>query len=66
MKADARDPARIRVRAPEKRCSSLRALTKSLPEVLACHHVTWSDSYVLTVAAASVKHLESLVERLGP
>lgn len=55
----------IRVSAPEERCPPLKALIKSLPEVLACHHVTGSDAYVLTVAAASVKHLESLIERLG-
>jgi Lrp/AsnC family transcriptional regulator, leucine-responsive regulatory protein len=55
----------IRVSAPEEKCPPLKGLVKSLPEVLACHHVTGSDAYVLTVAATSVKHLESLIERLG-
>jgi Lrp/AsnC family transcriptional regulator, leucine-responsive regulatory protein len=55
----------IRVSAPEEKCPPLKALIKGLPEVLACHHVTGSDAYVLTVAATSVKHLESLIERLG-
>ena len=55
----------IRVSAPEEKCPPLKALIKALPEVLACHHVTGSDAYVLTVAATSVKHLESLIERLG-
>lgn len=55
----------IRVSAPEEKCPPLKALIKTLPEVLACHHVTGSDAYVLTVAAASVKHLESVIERLG-
>jgi Lrp/AsnC family leucine-responsive transcriptional regulator len=55
----------IRVSAPEEKCPPLKALIKSLPEVLACHHVTGSDSYVLTVATTSVKHLEAMIERLG-
>ena len=55
----------IRVSASEEKCPPLKALVKTLPEVLACHHVTGSDAYVLTVAATSVKHLESVIERLG-
>jgi Lrp/AsnC family leucine-responsive transcriptional regulator len=55
----------IRVSAPEEKCPPLKTMIKALPEVLACHHVTGSDAYVLTVAATSVKHLESLIERLG-
>jgi Lrp/AsnC family leucine-responsive transcriptional regulator len=58
-------PAIIRVSAPEEKCAALKSLIKSLPEVRECHHVTGTDSFVLTVAATSVGHLESLIERLG-
>ena len=51
--------------APEEKCPALKSLIKSLPEVRDCHHVTGSDSFILTVAATSVGHLESLIERLG-
>ena len=53
------------VSAPEEKCPALKSLIKSLPEVLDCHHVTGSDSFVLKVAATSVAHLESLIERVG-
>jgi Lrp/AsnC family leucine-responsive transcriptional regulator len=58
-------PAIIRVSAPEEKCAALKSLIKSLLEVRDCHHVTGTDSFVLTVAATSVGHLESLIERLG-
>ena len=57
--------AMIRVRAPEEKCPGLKALARSLPEVLECHHVTGSDSFVLKVAAESVGHLEAVIEALG-
>jgi len=41
------------------------ALIRELPEVLECHLVTGSDSYVLKVAVGSVAHLEALLGRLG-
>ena len=55
----------IRVSAPEEKCPALKACVKTLPEVVACHHVTGSDAYVLRVIATSVGHLEAVIETLG-
>jgi Lrp/AsnC family transcriptional regulator, leucine-responsive regulatory protein len=37
-----------------------------LPEVLECHRITGSDSFLLKVIVASVAHLEALLDRLMP
>lgn len=37
-----------------------------MPEVLECHRVTGSDSYILKIAARSINHLESLIDRFVP
>ena len=55
----------IRVSAPEEKCPALTACVKTLAEVVECHHVTGSDSYVLRVIATSVGHLEAVIETLG-
>src|SRR2546425_1643087 len=55
----------IRVSAPEEKCPALKACVKTLAEVVECHHVTGSDSYVLRVIATSVGHLEAVIETLG-
>jgi len=57
--------ALIRVAAPEEKCARLKALAEARAEVLECHHVTGADAYVLKVAAASMKHLESLIEAIA-
>jgi Lrp/AsnC family transcriptional regulator, leucine-responsive regulatory protein len=57
--------ALIRVAAPEEKCPRIKALVRSLPEVLACDHVTGSDAYVLRVVARSMKHLESVIEAIA-
>jgi Lrp/AsnC family leucine-responsive transcriptional regulator len=57
--------ALIRVSAREEDCPALKALARALPEVLECHHVTGSDSFVLRVAVTSVGHLEAVIEKLG-
>jgi Lrp/AsnC family leucine-responsive transcriptional regulator len=55
----------IRVAAPEEKCGRLKALVRSLAEVLECHHVTGADAYVLRVVASSMKHLESIIEAIA-
>jgi Lrp/AsnC family leucine-responsive transcriptional regulator len=57
--------ALIRVSAREEDCPALKAATRAMPEVLECLHVTGADAYVLRVAASSVGHLETVIERLG-
>lgn len=55
----------IRISAPEEKCASLKACVKGLPEIVECHHVTGSDSYVLRAVTTSVGHLEAVIETLG-
>ena len=57
--------ALIRVAAPEEKCARLKQLVQGLAEVLECHHVTGADAYVLKVVAASMKHLESVIEAIA-
>ena len=38
----------------------------STPEMLECHRVTGTDSYVLKVVAESITHLEALIDRCVP
>ena len=57
--------ALIRVAAPEEKCRRLKTLVQGLAEVLECHHVTGADAYVLKVVAASMKHLESVIEAIA-
>ena len=41
-------------------------LVSETPEVLECHRLTGSDSYVLKVVAGSITHLETLIDRFVP
>jgi Lrp/AsnC family leucine-responsive transcriptional regulator len=42
------------------------ALVREMPEVIECHRVTGSDSYVLKIVATSIAHLEVLIDRFNP
>jgi Lrp/AsnC family transcriptional regulator, leucine-responsive regulatory protein len=44
----------------------LNSLLQEVPEVIECHRVTGSDSYILKVMATSIAHLEALIDRLVP
>ena len=46
----------------------LRAVkaAKSFPEILECHRVTGSDSFILVAQVRSIEHLEFLINRLNP
>ncbi len=41
-------------------------LAKGIPEVLECHRVTGSDSFIMKVMAGSVEELEKTIDRLTP
>ena len=41
-------------------------LVEDRPEVLECHRGTGGDSFTMKVAVRSVRHLESLIDRLTP
>ena len=41
-------------------------LIAAFPELLECHRVTGTDSYVLKVIVSSIPHLEQVINRLVP
>nr|WP_319564556.1 Lrp/AsnC family transcriptional regulator [uncultured Rhodoferax sp.] len=53
----------INVPQPGKR-QLIDKLTQ-MPEVLECHHVSGADSYLMTVVARDLKHLEALIASIN-
>ena len=47
-------------------CARLGDVAKEIPEIVECHRITGETSYILKVAARSVRHLERLLDRLMP
>jgi Lrp/AsnC family transcriptional regulator, leucine-responsive regulatory protein len=47
------------------RCTRFAGFVQDMPEVLECHRVTGSDSLILKVMAASIEHLETLIDSLA-
>lgn len=56
----------IRMATTSEKCPIVSAFVANLPEVLECHRVTGSDSFILKVIVSSVAHLEALIDRLMP
>ena len=56
----------IRMATTSEQCPIVSAFVADLPEVLECHRITGSDSFMLKVIASSVAHLEALIDRLMP
>lgn len=55
----------IRLSAGGGEYPAIIALVQALPEVLECHHLTGTDSFILKVVTSSIPHLEELITRLG-
>jgi Lrp/AsnC family transcriptional regulator, leucine-responsive regulatory protein len=56
----------IRMSSPAgQSCSRFAGIPGDSPQVLECYHVTGNDGLIMKVAASSVKHLESLINRLS-
>ncbi len=56
----------IRLSTPSgERSTSFIASLQETPEVLECSRVTGSDSFIITVMASSVAHLETLIDHLA-
>jgi Lrp/AsnC family transcriptional regulator, leucine-responsive regulatory protein len=51
----------IGIHAPQPGKQRLLETLEKIPEILECHHVTGADSYIMTVVAVDLKHLESLI-----
>jgi Lrp/AsnC family leucine-responsive transcriptional regulator len=58
--------ALLRLGGVGDRVAQLSQLVVETPEVLECHRLTGSDSYVLRVMAGSIGHLEQLIDRFVP
>lgn len=50
---------------PGDRCTRFTASIQDMPEVLECSRVTGGDSMIIKVMAASVEHLETLIDSLS-
>jgi Lrp/AsnC family leucine-responsive transcriptional regulator len=46
-------------------CNRVATSVSEIPEVLECNRVTGSDSVIIKVVAASVAHLERIIDRLA-
>lgn len=57
--------ALIRVTVPGEKYPTVISLARDLPQVLECHHLTGTDSFVLKVVAISLPHLETLITQLS-
>lgn len=55
----------IRLRAGPAEDEAVRALARSMPEVLECHQVTGEESWLVKVAASSVGHLDAILGAFG-
>jgi Lrp/AsnC family transcriptional regulator, leucine-responsive regulatory protein len=51
--------------SPGERCTRSVPYVQEMPEVLECYRVTGSDALVMRVMAASVEHLEVLIDQLS-
>ncbi len=51
--------------APGERCTRFVDYAEAMPEVLECYRVTGSDSLIMRVMAASVEHLETIIDQLS-
>lgn len=56
--------AMVRLSCPAQQDRGVIGLARDLPEILECFHVSGEDCFVLKVAAGSIGHLESVIERL--
>jgi Lrp/AsnC family transcriptional regulator, leucine-responsive regulatory protein len=56
----------IRVRCPSEMYGRIEALSRELPDILECHHVTGDDAFILKIIARSVQHLDEVILRLAP
>jgi Lrp/AsnC family leucine-responsive transcriptional regulator len=57
---------RLAISGGDNMVSRATAAVKRMPEILECHRVTGTDSFILRAGLLSVTHLESLIDRLTP
>ena len=57
---------RLAVSGGENMVSRATAALKAMPELLECHRITGTESFLMRVCLHSVAHLETLIDRLTP
>jgi Lrp/AsnC family leucine-responsive transcriptional regulator len=58
--------ALIKIGIAGDRLAQFAVLVQKVPEVLECHRVTGSESFILQIAATDVAHMERIIDRLMP
>jgi Lrp/AsnC family leucine-responsive transcriptional regulator len=58
--------AMVRITIEGSRLQQFGELAKKIPEVLECHRVTGSESYVVQVAVRDTQHLEEVIDMMMP
>ena len=58
--------ALIRISVMGDVLTRMNKTVREMPEVLECYRGTGTDSFTLKVAAESIEHLESLIDKLAP
>lgn len=58
--------AMVKISIAGDRLALFAVSVRKIPEVLACHRVTGSESYILQVVATDVTHLERIIDRFMP
>jgi Lrp/AsnC family transcriptional regulator, leucine-responsive regulatory protein len=58
--------ALIKIGIAGDRLAQFAVLVQKVPEVLECHRVTGSESFILQIAARDVAHMERIIDRLMP
>ena len=56
---------RVSMTGPEAQVRSFQQQVKTWDEVLECHRVTGSDSFIVKASVVSVGHLETFLDKLG-
>jgi Lrp/AsnC family leucine-responsive transcriptional regulator len=56
---------RLSMAGPESLVRSFQQQVKTWEEVLECHRVTGSDSFIVKARVVSVEHLESFLDKMG-
>jgi Lrp/AsnC family leucine-responsive transcriptional regulator len=58
--------AMVRITVDGNRLRQFAELVKTIPEVLECHRVTGSESYIVQVAVRDTVHLEEVIDTMMP
>lgn len=55
----------VRLNTPPEKYARVIALANKLPEILECHHVNGSDSFIMKIAVPYVSNIEDVINQLS-